>query len=79
MSEREPTLHDVLAAVGELRGEVGELRGVVETLGREVRAQRKELPGAVAGIVVAAIERTTYATDLRILQADVAELKAAGQ
>ena len=41
-----------------------------------MRQQREELPGQVAGIVVSAIERTTYATDLRALQADVAELKA---
>ena len=111
MSEREPTLRDVLGAVNELRGEVGEVRlglgdvrgrldrlggevteqgrrldrvdgrldgltGEVETLGRETRELRTELPAQVVAGVLVGFERSAYATDLRTLQAEVAELKA---
>ena len=47
----------------------------IEMIGRVVRQQRQELPGQVAGIVVSAIYRTAYATELRVLQAEVAEPK----
>jgi hypothetical protein len=35
----------------------------------------KDVVGHLVAEIVAAVERTTYATDLRILQADVANLK----
>ena len=76
--------------MGELRGEMGELRGEVteqghrldaltgevETLGRETRRELRELPAQLLAGVMAGIERSAYATDLRMLQAEVAELKA---
>ena len=69
--------------VGELRGEVTEqghrldgLTGEVETLGRETRELRTELPAQVVAGVLVGFERSAYATDLRALQAEVAELKA---
>ena len=125
MSEREPTLRDVLGAVSELRdemgevrnglgdvrgrldrlgGEVTELRGeVVEqgrridtltgevaeqdrrqdrvddrlnTFTREVETLRTDLPAQVVAGVLVGFERSAYATDLRTLQTEVAELKA---
>ena len=115
MSEKEPTLRDVLGAVQELRGEMGEvrvglgdvrgrldrvetkvsangevivaLREDLETHGRETRRQFAEFRGDLVAELVKAVERTTYATELRILRAkverlehDVAELKrAAGE
>ena len=69
--------------VGEIRGEVAEhglrldaLTGEVETLGREMRRELRELPAQLLAGVMAGIERSAYATDLRALQAEVAELKA---
>ena len=118
MSEREPTLRDVLGAVSELRGEMGEVRSglgdvrgrldrlggevtelrgemtelrgeVVEqgrrqdrvddrlnSLTREVETLRTDLPAQVVAGVLVGFERSAYATDLRTLQAEVAELKA---
>lgn len=113
MSEREPTLRDVLGALGELREELGQVRiglgdvrgqqvaqgrrldGIdgrldgtdrrldaltreVEIHGRETRTERQELPGQIVAGVLAGIERSGYAsvTDLRALQAEVAELRA---
>ena len=40
------------------------------------RETRRELPAQLLAAVMAGIERATYATDLRALQAEVAELKA---
>ena len=120
MSEREPTLRDVLGALGELHEELGQVRiglgdvrgqqvaqgrrldaiderldemgerldgmdGRLDALTREVeiheretRRERQELPGMIVAGVLAGIERSGYAsvTDLRALQAEVAELKA---
>ena len=118
MSEREPTLRDVLGAVNELRGEMGEVRiglgdvrgrvdrlgdevtelrsevveqgrrqdrvdgrlnGLtreVETLSREMQELRTDLPAQVVAGVLVGFERSAYATDLRTLQAEVAEPKA---
>lgn len=45
----------------------------MELHGRETR---RELPAQLLAAVMAGIERATYATDLRALQAEVAELKA---
>ena len=82
---------DVLTGeVGELRGEVAEqghrldrvdgrlyaLTGEVETLGRETRRELQELPAQVVAGVLVGFERSAYATDVRTLQAEVAELKA---
>ena len=118
VSEREPTLRDVLGAVNELRGEMGEVRiglgdvrgrvdrlgdevtelrsevveqgrrqdrvdgrlnGLtreVETLSREMQELRTDLPAQVVAGVLVGFERSAYATDLRTLQAEVAEPKA---
>jgi chromosome segregation ATPase len=111
VSEREPTLRDVLGAVSELRGELGEVRiglgdvrGRLDRLGgevtelrgevveqgrrqdhvdnrlnsltREVETLRTDLPAQVVAGVLVGFERSAYATDLRTLQAEVAELKA---
>ena len=118
MSEREPTLRDVLGAVSELHGEMGEVRiglgdvrGRLDRLGgemtelrgemtelrgevveqgrrqdhfddrlnsltREVETLRTDLPAQVVAGVLVGFERSAYATDLRTLQAEVAELKA---
>ena len=69
--------------VGELHGEVTEqghrldaLTGEVETLGRETRKELRELSEQVVAGVLVGFERSAYATDLRTLQAEVAELKA---
>ena len=59
-----------------LGGEVTELRGEVETLSREMRELRIDLPAQVVAGVLVGFERSAYATDLRTLQAEVAELKA---
>ena len=59
-----------------LGGEVTELRGEVETLSREMRELRTDLPAQVVAGVLVGFERSAYATDLRTLQAEVAELKA---
>ena len=59
-----------------LGGEVTELRGEVETLSREMRELRIDLPAQVVAGVLGGFERSAYATDLRTLQAEVAELKA---
>ena len=45
------------------------LTGEVETLGREVRKDLWELPAQLLAGVMAGIERSAYATDLRALQA----------
>ena len=54
---------------------LGALTGEVETLGREVRKDLWELPAQLLAGVMAGIERSAYATDLRALQAEVANLK----
>ena len=42
MSEREPTLHDVLQAVGELRAELGEVRiGLGDVRGQQIEQGRR--------------------------------------
>ena len=83
MSEREPTLRDVLGAVNELRGEMGEVRiGLGDVRGRldrvdgrldgltdEVETLRTDLPAQVVAGVLVGFERSAYATDLRTLQA----------
>ena len=50
----------------------------MEIFGRETRRERQELPGQIIAGVLAGIERSGYAsvTDLRALQAEVAELRA---
>ena len=48
----------------------------METLGRETRRELRELPAQLLAGVMAGIERSAYAIDLRTLQAEVAELKA---
>ena len=48
----------------------------VETLSREMRELRTDLPAQVVAGVLVGFERSAYATDLRTLQAEVAELKA---
>ena len=76
--------------VTELRSEVveqgrrqdrvdGRLNGLtreVETLSREMQELRTDLPAQVVAGVLVGFERSAYATDLRTLQAEVAELKA---
>ena len=57
-------------------GRLDGLTGEVETLGRETRELRTELPAQVVAGVLVGFERSAYATDLRTLQAEVAELKA---
>jgi hypothetical protein len=66
-----------------LTGEVTEqgrrldgLTGEVETLRRETQELRTELPAQVVAGVLVGFERSAYVTDLRTLQAEVAELKA---
>ena len=78
-------LGDVRGRLERLGGEVDEqgsrliaLTGEVETRGREVRKDLRELPAQLLAGVMAGIERSDYATDL--LKHDVAELKrAAGE
>ena len=57
-------------------GRLDALTGEVETLGRETRELRTELPAQVVAGVLVGFERSAFATDLRTLQAEVAELKA---
>ena len=59
-----------------MTGRLDGLTGEVETLGRETRELRTELPAQVVAGVLVGFERSAYATDLRTLQAEVAELKA---
>ena len=67
----------------ELRGEVVEqgrrqdrVDGRLNSLTREVETLRTDLPAQVVAGVLVGSERSAYATDLRTLQAEVAELKA---
>ena len=57
-------------------GRLEGLTGEVETLGREMRELHTELPSRVVAGVLVGFERSAFATDLRTLQAEVAELKA---
>ena len=67
----------------ELRGEVVEqgrrqdrVDDRLNSLTREVETLRTDLPAQVVAAVLVGFERSAYATDLRTLQAEVAELKA---
>ena len=51
------------------------LRNDMELHGRETRRELRELPAQLLAAVMAGIKRSAYATDLRALQAEVAELK----
>ena len=57
-------------------GRLNSLTREVETLSREMRELRTDLPAQVVAGVLVGFERSAYATDLRTLQAEVAELKA---
>ena len=50
--------------------------GRLNGLTREVETLRTDLPAQVVAGVLGGFERSAYATDLRTLQAEVAELKA---
>ena len=68
-------LDTLTGEVAQQGSRVDTLTGEVETLGREVRKDLWELPAQLLAGVMAGIERSAYATDLRALQAEVANLK----
>ena len=83
MGEVRIGLGDVRGRLDRLGGEIGELRGEVTAQGSrldaltgEVETLRTDLPVQVVAGVLVGFERSAYVTDLRILQAEVAELKA---
>ena len=69
-------LGDMRGRLDRVDGRLDALTGEVETLGRETRRELQELPAQVVAGVLVGFERSAYATDLRTLQVEVAELKA---
>ena len=69
-------LGDMRGRLDRVDGRLDALTGEVETLGRATRRELQELPAQVVAGVLVGFERSAYATDVRTLQAEVAELKA---